>query len=200
MGTPIGAGMPVQLTLHNVNGTSVFGIDGSSLNLVKRDGQDAWKPVDKFDGPVSSADLDANYGVWMDSKRVKDGWLGEKVLRPYDGQPQNDEVLPFDSFRGFQHGYITHFKQDQDDDFWCDSAQLTPAADGTHASLTSTWSQDESYNGMNGLFGAHASPMAPASVQQNVAAQDGADQSWNVPLYSCLKERDGQWYPCDDSR
>lgn len=96
-------GTPAPLDPVQVAGTSVLRIRGTDRHLVRLEQEKAdYVPVDRLDGPVSSSELEANYGVWAD-RSVESGALWwKKTVRLKDGLVQPDEVQTFAEFRASQ--------------------------------------------------------------------------------------------------
>ncbi|MFN8608201.1 MAG: hypothetical protein U0931_11765 [Vulcanimicrobiota bacterium] len=95
------------LELRSVGGTKCFGLNGYAWNLVKRNAEtQQFEPVDKMDRSLSSTELDAQYGIWVD-EGVDEGHLWWKSrVGQNDGQVQPGEVLSFPEFRKQQLSYF----------------------------------------------------------------------------------------------
>jgi hypothetical protein len=62
--------------------------------LVERQSDGTWKQVDHTDRVISNEDLGKNFGLWKDRQITKGHLWWKKIVRPYDGEIQEDEVLP----------------------------------------------------------------------------------------------------------
>lgn len=154
-------GVSAHLDLKNVQGTRCYGVRGTEWSLVKRDSATGdFQPVDKLDQAVSSQELDANYGVWVD-KEVTSGHLWwKKTERPKDGQVQSDEVVDFEKFRQQETSHIWHRAIGGDELYTFEQAsiRMEPVDSGTHPRLDTEWTL---HRGDWSRYWEYVSPLAP---------------------------------------
>jgi hypothetical protein len=154
-------GVTAHLDRRNVNGTVVYGIRGTSWNLAKRNEQTgSFEPVDVLSADLTSAELDAKFGVWTDKEVTTGSLWWKKVVRPEDGQIQPDEVVDFESFRAGERSNVWHRLVGQDDLYTFESAQVkvnTLPSGESHATLHTEWNL---HHGDFGRF-EYVSPLSP---------------------------------------
>jgi hypothetical protein len=137
------------LDVRKVKGTSVVGVRNTDFTLVKRNEQSGtFEPVDKLDRGISSSELDAKYGVWVDAERRH--WsptllnpFRHVVDRPQDGQIQDDEVVDFQTFRASQRSIEGHWLYGTSKLYEMESAevQMEDVGNGVKAAVLQTrWS------------------------------------------------------------
>lgn len=141
--------LTAYLDKRNVHGTMVYGIRDTAYTLVKRNDQTGdFEPVDKIDKDIPAADLDAKYGVWVDTE--KSHWsptllhpFHRTVDRPADGKIQADEVVDFPTFRQNQQSIEGHWLYGTSRLYTCDNANIVvgDVGNGDKAPLLQTnWS------------------------------------------------------------
>ena len=161
-------GVNAFLDPRNVQGTTCYGVRGTDWNLVKRDQETGnFEPVDKMETGVSSQELDANYGVWVDKEVTKGHLWWKKTERPQDGKVQPEEVLDFAAFRKSQVSHIASRMVGQDELYTCKSAEIntTDLPSGKSVTLSTQWLLQ---NGDWNRYWEPMSPLAPAQAQARV--------------------------------
>ncbi|MBI3926802.1 MAG: hypothetical protein HY319_14775 [Armatimonadetes bacterium] len=157
-------GVTAHLDLHNVHGTSVYGVRGTEWNLVKRNQENgSFEPVDRMDRAVPPEELDANFGVWVD-KEVTEGHLWwKKVVRPEDGKVQADEVVDFQKFREGEMSHIWHRLVGGDELYTFDGAKIfmEQHESGTHPRMETEWTL---HRGDWSRYWEYVSPLAPPNA------------------------------------
>ena len=137
-------GVCPNLDIQNVQGTKVYGMRNTGWTLVKRNEQSGdFEPVDKIDRNVSSAELDANYGVWQDKEVSHGWWKWKQVDRPKDGKVQADKVTDFKTFRDQQTSIEGHWLEWNRQYYTMDSAEISiqDLGNGVKSPILSTeWS------------------------------------------------------------
>lgn len=150
-----------HLDLANQKGTPVMGVRDTNWKLVKREESTGdFQPVDKLDKALSSEELDAKFGVWVDRKVTEGHLWWKKTVREEDGKVQPDEVRSFDQFRNDQISHVWHRMVGGDELYTCEAArvELHPTPSGTYATLETTWNE---YRGDWSRYWEPWSPLAP---------------------------------------
>lgn len=157
-------GVSAYLDRRDVSGTKCYGVRNTEYNLVRRNNDGAFEPVDSFTKSLSSQELDANYGVWVD-KEVTSGMLWwKKTDRPKDGKVDADEVQNFPDFREGQVSHRWSARVGGDRLWTFDSAnvEIKPIQGEGKPVLNTEWSL---YRGDWNRYWEPMSPLAPPNVQ-----------------------------------
>src|SRR5690606_9807136 len=99
-------GVSAHLDPTDVNGTRALNIRDTPYHLVKKDDEGSFVPVDTIGSPITSEELEADYGVWEDKSITKGHLWWKKTVREKDGQVQPDEVKNFSQFRDAEKSHI----------------------------------------------------------------------------------------------
>lgn len=157
-------GVSAHIDLHNLQGTKVYGVRGTEWNLVKRSEESGeFEPVDKIDSAITSEELDANYGIWVDREVTKGALWWKKVERPKDGKVQPDEVKTFTKFKECEMSHKWHYRIGGDELYTFDQAQirLEDHESGAHPRMDTEWTL---YRGDWNRYWEYMSPLAPPNA------------------------------------
>ena len=64
-------GVSAHLDRVNLNGTRALNIRNTKYNLVKRNDEGQFEPIDTITGSISNEELEAHYGGWEDKTITK---------------------------------------------------------------------------------------------------------------------------------
>ncbi len=153
-------GVSAYLDRRDVNGSKCLGIRNTEYNLVRRNDEGKFEPVDSFTKSVTSEELEANYGVWQDKEITKGMWWWKSTVRPKDGKVDADEVQNFADFRNSQQSHRWSGVVGGDRLWTFDSAnvEVKTIEDQPKAVLNTEWSL---YRGDWNRYWEPMSPLAP---------------------------------------
>ncbi|MCA9775365.1 MAG: hypothetical protein KC800_01555 [Candidatus Eremiobacteraeota bacterium] len=155
-------GVSAHLDRVNLNGTRALNIRNTNYNLVKRDDNGQFQPVDTIDSKISSEELEAHYGVWEDKKLTEGSLWWKKTVRELDGQVQADEVKNFPDFREGEMSHRWSRAVGRDKLYTFDSADIEVENNsGDQAKLNTEWTL---YRGDWNRFWEYMSPLSPPFV------------------------------------
>lgn len=157
-------GISAHLDRVNVNGTRALNIRNTKYNLVKRNDEGKFEPVDSIDSNVSFEDLESNYGVWVDKKLTKGILWWKRTVREKDGQVQSDEVKNFPKFREGEATLVSSRLVNSDRLYTFESADIEVKStdSGNYAELNTEWSVQR---GNWRFISEYISPMAPLAAR-----------------------------------
>lgn len=95
-------GVNAHLEKRTLHGTTVYGIQGTDWNLVKKNDEGEYEPFASIDGYVTAEEMDSDFGVWEDREVTKGHWFWKRTVRPKDGLVQPDEVDSLPEFCYYQ--------------------------------------------------------------------------------------------------
>ena len=134
-------GVSAHLDRVNVNGTRALNIRNTKHNLVKRNDEGNFEPVDTISKSISSEELEAHYGVWEDKTITKGALWWKKTVREQDGQVQADEVKNFPKFREGEMSHDWSRTVGGDKLYTFDSANISvnKTDSGEYAQMNTEW-------------------------------------------------------------
>lgn len=150
-----------KLEQRNLHGTQVYGLENTNFNLVKKNEEGEFEPVQEMDQYLSASEMDESYGIWEDREVTKGMWLWKKTLRQEDGQIQADEVRDFPTFRNHQSTLRLGPQIGIDYMQMMDGASIRMENFQTgEASIEISWHEDEGYFGRPTGWKSPLSPLA----------------------------------------
>lgn len=158
-------GVSAYLDRRDVQGTMCYGIRGTEYQLVRRnEDKGNFEPVDRFEKSLSSEDLEANYGVWVDQKIEKGSLWWKETVREKDGKVDGDEVQSFAQFRESQvsHRWSRNVGQDRLWTFDSANVEMKSIEGQDKPVLNTDWSL---YRGDWNRYWEPMSPLAPPNVK-----------------------------------
>jgi hypothetical protein len=156
-------GVSAHLDRVNVNGTRALNIRNTNYNLVKRNDEGSFEPVDSIKASVNSEELEAHYGVWEDKTVTKGALWWKKTVREQDGQVQPDEVKNFPKFREGEMSHDWSRMVGGDKLYTFDSAaiEVNDSNSGEYAQMNTEWTL---HRGDWNRYWEYMSPLSPPNA------------------------------------